>query len=125
MNKKELQKYRAILLEKQKILAMHIQSMGESVLQNPSRDLTNLPTHIADLSTDTYSQNLTIELLENKEGVMKDIADALTRIDEGTFGICRECGREIPPRRLDYIPFTRLCVNCKTQEEKRQSRLCF
>ena len=51
--------------------------------------------------------------------VMKDIADALQRIEEGSFGVCGDCGQQIPKRRLDYIPYARLCVKCKSEEEKR------
>lgn len=126
LDQKALKKYKQKLLEAQRTLASHIQSMEKSVLQNPSRDasgdLTNLPTHIADLSADTFSQNLTIELLESGGGVMKDIVDALKRIDEGVYGICEECHKPIPPKRLDYIPYARLCVACKSQEEKRNRR---
>lgn len=121
-----LERYRQILLQTQRNLATHIESMGKAVLQSPSRDasgdLTNLPTHIADLSADTVSQNLTIELLENREEVMKDIVDALQRVDEGIYGICEECQQPIPPKRLDYVPYARLCVVCKNQEEKRNSK---
>lgn len=121
--KMTLEKYRKILLEKQNQLAQHIQSMEKSVLESPMRDatgdLTNLPTHIADISTDTFSQNLAIELLAGEEEVMRAIAEALERIDEGSFGICENCHQEIPHKRLEHIPFTKLCVKCKSEEEKR------
>jgi RNA polymerase-binding transcription factor DksA len=121
-----LEKYKKILLERQIQLAQHIQAMEKSVLESPMRDatgdLTNLPTHIADISTDTFSQNLAIELLAGEEGVMKEIAEALDRIEGGTFGICEHCNQEIPPKRLEHIPFARLCVKCKGEDEKRNSR---
>lgn len=124
--KQQLENYRQILLETQYVLAGQIQSIGKSVLQNPSRDasgdLTNLPTHIADLSADTFSQNLSIELLENGEAVMKDIADALERVDKATYGICEKCQKQIAEKRLEHIPYTRLCVTCKSLEEKSRNR---
>lgn len=126
MKKAELEKYRRILLEKQRILAVNVQAMEKSALESPLKeatgDLTNLPTHIADLSADTFSQNLTIELIENGEEVMKEIVDALKRIDDKTFGICAECESEIPAKRLEHIPYARLCVCCKIAEEKNNRR---
>lgn len=126
IEKSMLEKYRQMLLETQRTLVNHMQSMEKSVLQTPSRDasgdLTNLPTHIADLSTDTFHQNLTIELLESGEEVLKDVADALKRMDNGMYGICEECHKPIPPKRLDFIPYARLCVTCKSNEEKRNPR---
>ena len=124
--KLDVEKYKAILLEKHRTLVQNIHSMENSVLRNSLREdngnLTNLPTHIADISADTFSQNLTIELLENEEGVIKDISDALERIEEGTYGICQTCGISIPEKRLEYIPYARMCVKCKTEEERRSPR---
>lgn len=126
ITKANLERYRGMLLETQVSIANQIRSMEREVLQAPSRDasgdLTNLPTHIADLSTDTSSQNLTIELMENGEEVMKDIADALGRIEQGDYGICEDCQKPIPEKRLEYIPYARYCVACKSEQEKRNRR---
>lgn len=52
-----------------------------------------------------------VEDLERKE---RDIVDALDKIDEGTYGICEECGEEIPVERLEVEPTARTCVACAT-----------
>ena len=42
------------------------------------------------------------------------------RIGDGTFGICKSCGRQISRQRLEARPVTELCIDCKTRQEKRE-----
>ena len=51
-------------------------------------------------------------LLENEEQILEEIASALERIEQGNFGRCEECQREIPKARLEAIPYARYCVDC-------------
>jgi DnaK suppressor protein len=50
------------------------------------------------------------------------IDEALTRLNEGTYGICAECGVEISERRLEAVPFAKLCVECQAREELEKSK---
>lgn len=61
----------------------------------------------------TYSDNLTLE--RTLESSLRDIKDALKRIKEGTYGICRYCGKPIDPRRLEARPVSSACMDCKTK----------
>jgi RNA polymerase-binding transcription factor DksA len=45
------------------------------------------------------------------------LAEALERVRNGTYGLCRECGRRIPPRRLQAVPMATLCVSCQAEQE--------
>jgi DnaK suppressor protein len=58
-------------------------------------------------------------LTESLDARLATIDEALERLDEGTYGICSECKAEIPPRRLQALPFALLCVNCQSIEDKR------
>ena len=60
-------------------------------------------------------QALTVML----DGRLADIDSALVRIDDGTYGICADCGKEIPPRRLEAQPFAILCVQCQSEADKK------
>jgi DnaK suppressor protein len=51
--------------------------------------------------------------------VLAEIEAALKRIDDGTYGICTNCGKEIPPERLEARPWATLCIDCKRQREGR------
>jgi DnaK suppressor protein len=59
-----------------------------------------------------------INLQESEKRTLEGIADALARIEDGTYGKCEECGADIPEKRLLIVPHARLCVTCQEKEEK-------
>jgi YteA family regulatory protein len=75
--------------------------------------------HLADTATDTFDRELDYTLGENSEHVLAEIEAALERIDDGTYGICTNCGKEIPPERLEARPWATLCIDCQRQREGR------
>jgi RNA polymerase-binding transcription factor DksA len=82
-------------------------------------DLSIYPLHIADDGTDTMQREKEF-LLASKEGrQLYWIDSALRRLyrEPDTFGRCLECEQEIAFERLDIVPWARLCVSCKRQEE--------
>jgi len=52
---------------------------------------------------------------------LQETEDALSRIDDGTYGLCGTCGGEISPQRLEILPAARLCVACQALRTARQS----
>ncbi|HEY7419736.1 MAG TPA: TraR/DksA C4-type zinc finger protein, partial [Ktedonobacteraceae bacterium] len=54
-------------------------------------------------------------LLDNEKTLLAEVQQALARIDNGTYGICTNCGQPIPEKRLEAIPWTTLCVNCESK----------
>jgi DnaK suppressor protein len=62
-------------------------------------------------------RNFVLRLKEREQKLLKKIDAAVERIDNGTFGVCRECGNEIPLPRLQARPVTDLCIECKTRQE--------
>ena len=59
-----------------------------------------------------------IQADENEQKLLRAIEAARQRIDDGTYGICEECGDEISIPRLKARPVTRLCINCKAKQEE-------
>jgi len=53
------------------------------------------------------------------EGVLREVEDALKRMERGTFGRCEGCGRPIARERLEALPRARLCVRCQRREDAR------
>ena len=83
--------------------------------------LTTYPFHLADEGTDTMEQEQEF-LLRSVEGRrMIDIDEALRTLykEPERFGQCQSCGQEIAFERLDFVPWTRLCLECQTVEESR------
>ena len=65
------------------------------------------------------SEQALIRMLESRLG---DIDRALERIEDGSYGVCAGCSNDIPPRRLEALPFATLCVSCQSVADKRLAR---
>ncbi|HET7568377.1 MAG TPA: TraR/DksA C4-type zinc finger protein [Gaiellaceae bacterium] len=74
--------------------------------------------HLAETATATLGREIDYTLGENSEEVLSQIDAALKRIDEGTYGTCTNCGREIAPERLEATPWASLCIDCKRAAER-------
>ena len=74
--------------------------------------------HPADVATSTVNREIDYTLEENEERVLAAIDVALERIDEGTFGTCRGCNEQIAIERLEALPYTSQCIDCKRREER-------
>ena len=77
------------------------------------------PKDMADIASDDIDRKM-IETLGSQElKRLKLIDSALTRIEQGKYGLCMKCGKKIPQDRLDAIPYALMCIECKTAEERR------
>jgi DnaK suppressor protein len=124
MTKAELKSYQQMLLDLQNRLNGDVSHLTDEALHQSGSEaggnLSSMPIHMADLGTDAYEQENTLNLLQNEEQVLADIAAALDRVDHGTFGQCEECGKEIPEARLRALPYARYCVECARKLEQGQ-----
>lgn len=73
--------------------------------------------HMADYGSDSYEQDTTLALIENKTEALRDVDDAIKRIELKTYGLCEECEQLIPSGRLEVLPHARYCVKCQAQRE--------
>ena len=80
-------------------------------------NLSNVPLHMADVGTENFDQEFTLGLIENEQETLDMINEALGRIEDGTFGVCGECGEAIAKPRLEAIPYTRYCIECARKLE--------
>jgi DnaK suppressor protein len=74
--------------------------------------------HLGDVATATFDRELDQGLEEDAEEALAAIDDALRRIEQGTYGICERCGREIGIERLRAVPYATLCIDDKRLEER-------
>lgn len=86
--------------------------------QESSEDRSAYSLHMADRGTDAMEREKNL-LLAQREGNYIDYLDeALQRIEDGTFGICRVCGGEIGRARLEAVPTATQCIACKSKDDK-------
>jgi DnaK suppressor protein len=105
--------------------------MKEDTLQEISKSLksgTDMP--VGEPSGDIYDQasserdrELDLLLGDREREKLRNIDEALMKMNEGEYGICEECEEEIPVGRLKIVPFARYCVKCKSDIEKQQAQI--
>jgi RNA polymerase-binding protein DksA len=77
------------------------------------------PKDLADVASDDIDRKM-IEAIGSQDlKRLRMIESALTRIQQGKYGLCMKCGKKIPHERLEAIPYALMCIECKTAEEKR------
>ncbi len=77
------------------------------------------PTDRANLETD---RNFELRIRDRERKLILKIKEALGRIEDGSFGVCEECGQEISEERLKARPVTTLCIECKTKAEVEEKK---
>ncbi len=75
------------------------------------------PNDRASLESD---RNFTLRIRDRERKLVSKIDKAMQRIEDGSFGICEECGCEISARRLEARPVTTLCIECKEEQERKE-----
>lgn len=73
--------------------------------------------HMADFGSDSSEQETTLQLIESNSLSLRDVDDALKRIDAKTYGLCEECEQLIPAARLGVLPHARFCIACQSKRE--------
>jgi DnaK suppressor protein len=104
--------------------------MKEETLKEISKSLkstSSLPSgepsgDIYDQASSERDRELGLLLGDREREKLRNIEEALLRFEEGDYGICEECGDEIPIGRLKVMPFARYCVRCKSDIEKMQAQ---
>jgi RNA polymerase-binding transcription factor DksA len=74
--------------------------------------------HMADDATGVFEQTYNLSLRESLEGSLRLVDDALSRVEDGTYGTCAGCGGIIEWGRLKTLPYTGLCVECVRRLER-------
>jgi DnaK suppressor protein len=114
LDKAELAEFRKMLLAKRQALVGDMNGIQAEAL-GPDRlagggDLSNMPTHPADIGTDNYEQEFTLGLLESERALLGDIDEALARIEAGSYGVCLGTGKPIDKARLRARPWAKYCI---------------
>src|SRR3981081_4117873 len=71
---------------------------------------------MADQASGNNEDHIQLKLKATAAKILQAIEEALTRIDKGTYGVCRDCGEMIAEARLNAIPWTRVCIHCKEKQ---------
>ncbi len=119
LNKTQLTHYRGILVRKRAELIGDVSTMETQALQGNSGSLSALPQHSAEQGSDVYDQSLALDLAAADRRLIKEIDDAIKRIDSGTYGLCEITGKPIKIERLDELPWARMSIEAAREVERR------
>jgi DnaK suppressor protein len=116
MEAERLDHYRQILLEQLRQHTELARGNQSDALEIAAND--DGVKDVADQSVKDVSQEIEYRLSERESQLVADIDQALLRIDEGSYGVCARCGRDIPERRLDALPTARYDAECQSLIEQ-------
>lgn len=119
LSRKELDRYKEILLAKRAELVGDISNMEDEALRGNSGSLSSLPQHMAEQGSDTFDQSLSLDLAQVDRNLIKEIDEALTRIDDGTYGVCLRTGQRISPERLGELPWAKYSIEAQREMERQ------
>lgn len=106
------------LLQKEKELLLSTdEGMGVS-LRESIQELSLIDNHPADTGSELFERSKDLSLHEKRLSTLREIDDALHRIELGEYGVCTRCGRQIEKERLEVIPYTPYCFACRQVRER-------
>lgn len=120
-DKRQLAKFRSILLQKRAELVGDVSGMETEALMGQSGSLSHLPQHMAEQGSDAYGQSLSLDLAAVDRRLIREIDDALARIEAGTYGVCELTGKPIKAERLEELPWARYSIEAARELERRNS----
>jgi len=97
-----------------------------SLLEEANKTVSGMTDHgetfpdPTDRATLESERNFTLRIRDRERRLISKIKEALDRLENGTFGICEECGGDISDKRLKARPVTTLCINCKKKQEDEE-----
>ena len=110
----DLKQFRQMLLEKRREILKNVNEFEDEALKksrlDATGDLSSMPIHMADLGTDNYEQEFAIGLMDSERKLIREIDEALGRIEKKTYGTCEGTGKPILKARLKAQPWARYCV---------------
>ena len=107
----DVKKYKDILEKKKEDL------MASAPARTPTKEPGSKSGDWIDQSSQENDVHVRLALKQTGAKLLRAIDDAIHRIEQGTYGICGECENDIAPARLDAVPWTRVCIDCKAKQQ--------
>jgi DnaK suppressor protein len=116
MDKKKTEYFKKKLEERQQTLR---KTVTRTVQDGRDSDL-DTAQDVVDKAASSYNKEFLFHQSNSERQLLQMVDGALDRLREGTFGQCISCGKEINPKRLEAVPWTRHCIECQEKLEKGQ-----
>lgn len=117
--KKELQEFKELLIQKRENLIREIQDQSDEVVNEKLDE----PGDLVDMATELLEQEMNLSLTTAEMQSLKEIDEAMKRIDEGSYGICIDSGEAIQRARLKAIPEAKRTLEAQEKFDKKQREI--
>jgi RNA polymerase-binding protein DksA len=118
----DTERFQTLLREERERVERAIANLRDDHPGRLNQEVEEIPAtpdnHLAETATVTLDREIDYTLEENSTRMLAAIDASLKRIDDGTYGMCTSCGREIAEQRLEAYPWASLCIDCKREAER-------
>lgn len=125
MRARDCERFKKLLLEKKqellKEMGLVMESQFSDTMKERTGELSSHTYHMADQGTDAMERELAFMYASKSGRLVYHIDEALRRMEQGTYGQCQSCGKQISIERLTAVPHARYCIACKSAEEVKKS----
>jgi DnaK suppressor protein len=114
----KLEKYKQVLLAKRRELLNEVRGSSAGSMETGGDGIQD----IADQASSAYTKEFLLSIGDAERRLLKQVDEALQRIKVETYGLCEGCGEVIGERRLEALPFAKLCIACQEEEERAKTK---
>jgi DnaK suppressor protein len=112
MNKTDLDKYKAMLETKRAELSAGLRNREDIAIEKTPDALDEVQL--------AGERELAIRNLDRESSLLRNVNGALSRVADGSYGVCMHCDEEIKPKRLDAVPWTKYCIRCQEAADRQE-----
>lgn len=116
MDREDMNRYKSILKkERQRLMSLVNNLQEEDILSKDklSSELSSYDNHPSDLASEMFEMEKNLALEENEKVMINKINNALNSIEDGTYGKCKMCDKDISKERLSIVPYAEYCITCQ------------
>ena len=118
MNKREMAKFKKLLEAERDHLRKGIKTIEANTMEAGERETGGDLTSFAEAGTDNNERDTALRVASGESQWLREVSDALQRIEDGKYGTCENCEEAIPKKRLEVFPSAMHCVECQSKLEK-------
>lgn len=113
----KVEKFRQRLLAKRRELLNGVRGSNVKSLESTGEEIQD----IADQASSAYTKEFLLSIGDTERRMLRQVDEALYKIRQAKYGLCEGCGEMIGERRLEALPFARLCIACQEEEEQAKA----
>jgi len=120
LTKEQIEEIKDLLVERKGIIERDLKKVFSRYLEDDAEETTVVNVANDDESRVDVGKELSFQVMSRRTDELKKINEAIGRLEDGSYGVCEECGNAIRFERLKAMPFAQLCRNCQQDSERKE-----